>query len=103
MLTSPNANKVKVNSSDSSADYLISKIQTTTSDWGVALTIAASGDNSHVVINPQIVNPSLFIQNMITTISSDSDLLTQFCALIKQCSSCNCDSPTGLTVTPTTI
>lgn len=79
---SASINKVKVNSSGT-ADYLINKLPATVGDWGLAIVPTIVSDQIKLV--PTIDNPTLFIQNMMTEISTSPELLSQFCALISQC------------------
>lgn len=81
--SSPVTNKVAVNSSDSSADYLVNKIPSTGDpQWGLSLTSSASGDNSNLQLIPSIGNPFLLSQQLMNYWASNPTLLSQFKGLI---------------------
>lgn len=94
----PETYKVKVNSSDSTADYLETKIPSTAGTWGISLLSVASSDDSQLLLTPVITNPTLFAQNFMSYISSDPTLLAQWCSLNTQCDGCICIAPTELLV-----
>lgn len=100
-VTNPNDNKVKVNSSDANAGYLVDKIASsgTGGGWGLNIGVSASTDNSKVVLNSTLSNPTVFIQNLLNYISTDPSLLATFCGLIAQCDGNVCTAPTTLVVT----
>ena len=97
-ITSPFTGKVKVNSSDSSSDYLAFKIEGSTSDWGLGISPSVSTNNEKVVVSPTL-NASTFISKMFDYISTNPTLLAKFCALKDQCNGCLCDTITDLTIT----
>lgn len=99
-VTNPNDDKVKVNSSDTVAGYLVDKITSagTGGGWGLNIGVAASTDNSRVVLNPTVSNPAVFVQNLLNYISTDPSLLATFCGLIAQCDGNVCIGPTSFTV-----
>jgi hypothetical protein len=104
-VTNPNTDKVKVNSSDTVAGYLVDKITSagTGGGWGLNIGVAASTDNSRVVLNPTVSNPAVFVQNLLNYISTDPSLLATFCGLIAQCDGNVCIGPTSLTVSISTL
>lgn len=99
-VTNPSDYKVKVNSG-ATPGYLADVVPSTTGSWGLALASSTSG--SQLILTPELLSPGTFLQNLITLISTDEELLAQFCALIKQCSGCQCAAPTGFTVVVTTV
>lgn len=94
-ITDPPDGKVKVTSLTTS-DYLNNVITTGLGTWGLGIGATVSGNN--LELNVDVISPGVLIQNIITRISSDEDLLAQFCALVTQCTGCQCAAPTGFTV-----
>lgn len=87
-VTTPMDNKVKVNSSDSTAGYLATKIPSTSDGtWGLYLLSAASGDNSTLQLTPSIGNPYLLSSNLMNYWLTDSTLLELFGSLVSASSS----------------
>lgn len=93
-----NIGQVIVNSSDPAIGYIQDKIPSAVGDWGIAIQSYPSSDNTKLNLVPTIVDPAVFISNIMTYLSSDPNLLAQFCALQTQCAGCTCAAPTGLTV-----
>jgi len=97
-VANPETNKVKINASDNIANYLVDKIPSKAGTWGMAIIASPSPDNSQLYLTPQIIDPALFTSSWMEYVSTDPDLLAQFCALQAQCAGCSCAAPTGLTV-----
>lgn len=97
-VTTPVDHKVMVNSSDPTPGYLIDKIPSLAGNWGLSIIIGPSSNNTQLILTPSVTNPSLFVQNLISTISEDSALLSQWCNLMATCSACTCNSATDLSV-----
>lgn len=97
----PMDNKVKVTSSDSSADYLRNKIPSTLDTiWGINLTVSTDVNGELLYLTPSIGQPNLFAQTLLDLISADSDLLLQFANLVAQTSSVPGLAIINLTVDP---
>lgn len=92
--------KVKVNSGGT-AGFLADKITTPGSDWG--LSIGASVVSDQLALTLNVSNPFLLVQNIFSTASQDPDLAAQLCALVANCSTCNCAAPTSFSVTVITV
>lgn len=98
-VTNPVDNKVKVNSSDSTADYLSTKIiATNNADWGLSITPVVTTDNSGLQLFVGI-NPQIFIPTFLNYISTSPDILSQYCLLSGQCGGGSCGVVTTLVVT----
>ena len=97
-VTTPVDNKVKVNASDTTAGYLEAKIPSMSGDWGISITSTPTPDNSQLQLIPNVTDPTSFITNLFSYISSDPDLLAQFCALKELCTGCLCDNISDLLV-----
>lgn len=87
----PDTYKVKVNSSDSSPDYLDTKVDGT-SDSTSSLSIAATanGSNDKVIITPTFDFDNLS-DSILDAIAANSTLMSKFCAMA---CSCGCTNPT---------
>ena len=94
-------NQVAINSSDTKPDYLAAKLASGSNSWGLSMAMGVSSDNQRLEITPTITDPSAFIQNTLSYISSNPDLLAQFCALTVQCNGCTCAAATNLAITLT--
>ncbi len=81
-VTTPNNYKVKVNSSDTTADYLSNKVYgSSDAAWGLATSVSTVTD-SQLTINTTLGNPDLTWQNMIYYIMGSPDLLILFNNLV---------------------
>lgn len=73
--------KVKVNSSDTTAGYLEEKLPSTSdATWG--LSMVASTDNTQLMLTPTVGNPDLHWQQMISYIIGSPTLLIDFANLM---------------------
>lgn len=92
-------NKVKVNSSDTTAGYLALKMQGAVDPGGLGLGISVSvpSTNDIVTVTPTI-DPSSFFGQMMTYISQDPTLFAQFTQLVNQIPTATCTAPADLVV-----
>lgn len=97
-VTDPNTNEVIVNDDDSTPGPLATKIPSNFGTWGLSLISTASGDNSQLLLAPQVTSPDTLVANILNYISTNPTLLAQFCAIIDQCDSPSCNAPTSLVV-----
>lgn len=100
-VTTPATNKVKINASDSTANYLANKIPSSSGTWGLAIISQASGDNSTLVLTPQVNNGNLLAQNLMSLIQDDPTLLIQFSNLVASSQNVPGAGITDLVVTKT--
>lgn len=98
-LTPSGANQVKVNSSDSTGDYLGVKVQGLPDPAGLGLNIQTSipNTNDKVQFIPNI-DLSIFTPALLSYISNSPDIFSQFQQLVNQTSGDGCAAPTALTV-----
>lgn len=94
----PVTGKVKVNSFDTTADYISVKIPSTLGNWGLSLVSAPSTDNSKLELSVVLSDPNLFANNLLDLISSNPDLVAKVCLINDQCSGSICTAPTDLLV-----
>ena len=90
--------KVRIGTNDTSPEYLLAKFPVVTGDWGLAIVPTATPDNTQIALKPTISNPAMFIQNFVSTVAGDPDLLALWCTLQPLCAGCLCTAPTGLSV-----
>lgn len=78
-VTTPNNYKVKVNSSDTTADYLEDKIVgANDASWGLSTYVTTNSTNSQVAVMAALGNPDLMWQSMMYYIMGSPDLLILF-------------------------
>lgn len=87
--------KVKANTSDTTAGYLVDKLQGASTD-GIDLTAVANIGNTQVVLTPTL-DFSVLATKFFDQVEGDPDLYARFCSLICGCQPCNTTPP----VTPT--
>lgn len=88
--------KVKADSSDASADYLINKVEAGASQSGIGLSVSYDSTTDKVQIAPS-VDIETIITSFLTYLEENpsSDIANRLCAIIASCPS-PCDSPTNV-------
>lgn len=82
-VTNPANYKVKVNSSDATANYLENKVVGVNDPtWGLATYISTQPDDSAVAAMATVGNPALFVQQWMNYVASDPTALVQFANLV---------------------
>lgn len=97
-VTTPVDLRTKVNVSDPSPGFLAEKIPSSGGDWGLAINTQANFDDTKLLLIPTVNNADVLINNIITAIQTDPDLLARFCATVAMCAGCLCDVITDLIV-----
>lgn len=99
-VTLPTPNQVATTSLDTNPNYLYSKLLGGLDNtWGLSIDTQLAPDYSTLSLVPSMQNPFIFIQNLISYISTSPELLAAFCALKTQCDGCQCLAATAFTVT----
>lgn len=92
-------NKVKVDNTDSTPDFLSSKVENSPGNAsGIALTFTVDSTNPNHKLQPQItVDPSVLFNFLLQELSEDDTLRATFCAAVAACPS-PCTPPSNVSV-----
>lgn len=102
VITAPSdVDKVKINNSDPTGSYLSSKIRGVGNEWGMSNIPIVDISNSFMEIKPEL-DPNVMFSQMLTYISTNPILFTQFQQLVSQTQGGTCTAPTALSVVLTT-
>lgn len=95
----PSDGKVKVDTTDSTPDYLSSKVENSpASSSGISLTFTVDSANPNHKLQPQItVNASTLFNFLLQELSGDDVLRATFCAAVSACPS-PCTPPSNVSV-----
>lgn len=94
--------KVLADSGDSTADYLINKLEPGPSNFGIAITPSLDTTNSNHLVQFQIaVDLITLFTSMLNVVGTNPTLQALFCSVVASCPS-PCTAPSNVTVTYTT-